>query len=264
MNQTTMNSSFQPVMVILCACLAASSAVAQETAHWTHEASVSITGKSGNTDKADATLKLKSAVSTENSSTELYGSYQYGKTTLKTADPANPGKFLGNSEKTADEIIAGVRYTRKITDTTGWYVRDEAEKDPFEAIDLRNTVAAGFTYAAWSSPKANLSLNGGLSHRLEQYEVGDDLNAAGLDLGLKHQWQFADWGSVNTTISYTPTFEDFGNYRISHISDLDIPLGTSNAWKLRLSLDNQYNSTPSGFQDKLDTTYLVSLLLSWK
>ena len=88
-------------------------------------------------------------------------------------------------------------------------------------------------------------------------------NLPGMDFALKFKWLPTNWVEWNTTLSINPVFEDLSDYRIDHLSTVDIPLGTSDLWKLRISLSNQYRSIVTTDTDKLDTTYALSLLLKW-
>ena len=118
---------------------------------WTHEASVSITGKSGNTEKNDYSVRAKSVWEEDAERLELTASYQYGESTIRLRDPES-GEELGSlTEKSSDELIGGAHYTHMFQETLGWYARDEIEQDSFESIDLRNTAAAGLTWVAVDS-----------------------------------------------------------------------------------------------------------------
>lgn len=230
---------------------------------WAYEVAVGISGKSGNTSKSDFSGSAAATLEGPNDRLRLYTTYQYAKT---------------DSATTSDEIIGGMSYTSYFSEYFGWYVREELERDRFENIAFRSTTAAGLNYRVFKEPKHALELTGGLAIRYEGYDIavaGDDgvLGTAddvtsdsfpGLDFGLKHYLKFADWGEINTIVTYNPAFEDFGDYRIDHLSALDIPLGTADYWKFRVSLQNQYNSNPTGNLDNLDTTYALSLLLNWK
>lgn len=48
-----------------------------------------------------------------------------------------------------------------------------------------------------------------------------------------------------------------------HDSGFEIPL-SAGFWKLRLGLNNQYNSRPQPGREELDTTYYTRLVLNWK
>lgn len=235
---------------------------------WSYEAAVSLTGKLGNTEKSDYAAALKATLEGPNDRLVFYAGYNFA----QSGDP---------SETTAEEIIGGVNYTNFFSDHFGWYVREELERDKFENIDFRSTTAAGLTYRVINEKTHKLELTGGLSLRYEGYDApildsdmgtpdpSDDTYLSnqsfpGLDFGVKHYWKFAAWGEMNNSITYNPAFEDFGDYRIDHLSTVDIPLGTSDFWKLRFSLQNQYNSKVQPGAEQMDTTYAASLLLNWK
>jgi hypothetical protein len=85
----------------------------------------------------------------------------------------------------------------------------------------------------------------------------------GLDFSLNLGWQFAEWGKLVSFLSYTPSFDDFGQYLLEHESGVDVPLGTSDKWVMRFGMSNKYNSEPSGGREKLDTSYFARLILVW-
>jgi hypothetical protein len=103
-----------------------------------------------------------------------------------------------------------------------------------------------------------------LSFRYEGYRnpLTEDVKGAGLDLGLAHDYTMANSRIVNR-LSFVPTFEDFGNYRLTHESFYEIPLAAP-SWKLRLGVNNDYNSQPGRGIEKLDTSYFTRLVLNWK
>jgi hypothetical protein len=113
-------------------------------------------------------------------------------------------------------------------------------------------------------PKRIVTGRAGLSFRYEGYRspLSEDVKSAGLDLGLNSDLEFGNSRLV-TRIAYVPTFEDFGNYRLTHESYYQIPLAHP-AWKLRLGFANDYNSQPPRGIEKLDTAYFTRLVLNWR
>lgn len=216
---------------------------------WAYEAAVGISGKSGNTDSQDILAALGATLEGPRDRLNLYASYRYSESDGLTTD---------------DELIGGMSYTSYFSEHYGWYVRQELERDEFESIEFRSTSAAGLNYRPINEDTLSLELTAGLALRYESYGFGQTGNESlpGLDFGLKHYWKFAEWGEMNNSITYNPAFEDFGNYRVDQFSSIDLPLGTADYWKFRVSLQNQYNS--SAIDEKLDTTYALSLLLNWK
>ena len=252
--------------------------VARETAlqnqmrRWSYEAAVAIGGRSGNTTRSNIGVNLGATLEGPVDRLEIRGSYHYA------SEETGPSGQEVN-RRSADEAVLAMSYTRFFSKHFGWYLREEIEYDTFENIAFRSTTAGGITYRIFDRPRHRLETRAGLAYRYESYydldfdgdgtvdlaeaEASSD-NFPGLDFGLDHYWQFAEWGELNNTITYTPSINDLGDYLIDHRSAIDIPLGASDFWKLRLSLSNQYNSQPTGGREKLDTTYALSLLLKWK
>ena len=92
--------------------------------------------------------------------------------------------------------------------------------------------------------------------------MGTDFSSPGLDVTILNTYTFTN-AKLHTSLTYTPTFEDFANYRVLHETSFEIPL-TAALWKLKLGLKNEYQSKPPGTVDNLDTTYFTSLILNWK
>lgn len=241
---------------------------------WSYEAAVGLTGRYGNTEKSDYRAAAKATLEGPNDRLQFYLGWQYAES-KQTVDG------VSENVRTTDEIIGGVSYTNFFQEHLGWYVREELERDQFENIDFRSTTAAGLTYRVIKEKTHKLEFTGGLAIRYEGYtnailkddmgtaDVSDDVYTSnesfpGLDFGMSHYWKFADWGEMNNIITFNPAFEDFGNYRLDHLTTLDFPLGTVDYWKLRVSLQNQYNSEVAPGAENMDTTYAVSLLLNWK
>ena len=226
--------------------VAQEAALAGQIRKWSYEAAVGIAGCTGNTSKDDFSVALSATLEGPTDRLNLYTAYQYSK---------------AEGVATADEVIGGMSYTSFFSEKFGWYVREELERDRFEGIEFRSTTAAGLNYRVFKQPTHSLELTAGLALRYESLETGGSDSFPGLDFGLKHYWKFAEWAEVTNTLTYNPAFEDFAEYRIDQLSTLDIPLGTADFWKLRMSLQNQYNSTAA--DENLDTTYALSLLLNW-
>jgi putative salt-induced outer membrane protein YdiY len=219
---------------------------------WSYEAAVGISGKSGNTSKSDFNGSAAATLEGPSDRLNMYVQYQYAK---------------AEGVATSDEIVGGMSYTSFFSDHFGWYVREELERDRFENISFRSTSAAGLNYRAIKTNTRRLEFTAGLSLRYEGYYTGDPSSDSfpGLDFGVKHYWKITDWLEMNNIVTYNPAFDDIlGDYRVDHKSTLDLPLGTADYWKLRVSLENQYSSNPTVGLDKLDTTYGLSLLLNWK
>ena len=101
-------------------------------------------------------------------------------------------------------------------------------------------------------------------YRHESYSMVDSEATAGLDFGLYHLYKFDDWGKLVTEITYSPSLEDFGDYRAFHESAFEIPLARSDIWKLQLGFANEYNSNPVPGNERMDTTYFSRIVFKYE
>lgn len=252
--------------------LAREAELVSQMRRWSYETAVSIAGKSGNSETTDIAASAAAKLEGPSDRLDIYASYEYG-----TEEAEVGGETIDT--RSADEAILGMAYTSFFSEHYGWYLREEVEYDTFENIEFRSTTAAGLTYRVFDRETHSLEGRAGLSYRYESYNNQDfngdgiiDAQEAedgsegfpGLDFGLTHYWQFATWGEMKNSLTYTPSVDDFADYLIDHKSAVDIPLGSSDFWKLRFGLTNQYNSSPTAGRERLDTTYSLSLLLNWR
>jgi hypothetical protein len=216
---------------------------------WAYEASFDITGRSGNKSQLGTSAGLRATLAGVDDTLVFYSAYDRQST---------------DGNKSADQFKAGVDYSSIFAGNNSWYVRDEGGFDRIKDITFYNVAAAGFGYAFIKKPDQTLTGRVGLSFRNENYKnpLTTDVNAAGIDLGLSHSLKLNNASLVNR-ISLTPAFSDFGNFRLTHESYLELPLTNPN-WKLRFGLTNDYNSKPGVGVKKLDTGYFSRLVLNWK
>jgi hypothetical protein len=217
--------------------------------HWTYEASVDISGKTGNREQIGTAGEVRATLKTTQDMLQFYSAYN---------------RQVSDGAKSADQFKAGVDYQNNFAGRKSWYLRDEGGFDRVKDIELYNIAAVGLGFDVVKEPKRTLTLRTGLSFRYEGYRdpFTEDLKSAGLDLGINSDMEFGN-SKLVTRIAYVPTFEDFGNYRLTHESFYQIPLAHP-AWKLRLGVSNDYNSQPPGGVEKLDTAYFTRFVLSWQ
>lgn len=217
--------------------------------HWTYEASVDISGKTGNKEQLGTALEARAMLKTAQDTLQFYTSYD---------------RQVADHVKAADQLKVGTDYQNNFAGAYSWYARDEGGFDRVKDIDLYNIAAAGLGRDFIKEAKRTLTGRLGLSFRYENYRnpVTDDLKSLGLDLAINNDMTFGDSKLVNR-ISYDPSFDDFSNFRLLHESYYQIPLA-SPAWKLRLGVSNDYNSKPGPGVKKLDTEYFTRLVLDWE
>jgi len=215
--------------------------------HWKYEAAVAVTGRTGGAENFNAALGFKAT--RENSKDKLVMT-------------ASVQQSEDNGVETANRQFAGADYSAFISDRNVWYARTSVEHDAINQIDFRSSSAVGLGHKLIKKEVQDLELRLGLSYRYETYPNGTDFDSPGLDVALIHSYQFKN-GKMNNAVSYTPTFEDFGNYRIHHESTFEMPIAAS-LWKFKVGMTNDYTSMPQPGIERLDTLYFSSLILSWE
>ncbi|MCP5146176.1 MAG: DUF481 domain-containing protein [Gammaproteobacteria bacterium] len=212
---------------------------------WVYSVGADIAGKKGNSDEFSTNIVGDAVLASLHDELRLYGSYERGEQ---------------NGVKNSDEAIAGASYSNYFEDDLGWYVRGEIERDDFEDIDLRTTVAGGLTWRPINTDQRTLRLWGGVGYRYESFTSGGNSESPTLDLGLNHRMVVKDWLVMTNALTFSPQFKDFADYLFVHDSAFEMPIGASR-WTVRIGLRNDYKNQPAPGRKKLDTAYYTRLLL---
>jgi len=222
--------------------------IASRERHWSYEAAVDISGKSGNKEQLGTAVSARATLKTPNDTLQFYTNYN---------------RQVTDGTKSADQFKAGIDYQNNFSGRKSWYVRDEGGFDRVKDIEIYNVAAAGLGFDLIKEEKHLLTGRVGLSFRYEGYTnpATEDVKSAGLDFGLNNEWEFGRSKLVNR-LAVVPAFADFGNYTVTHESFYEIPLAKP-AWKLRLGVGNDFNSQPGVGIKKLDTSYFTRLVLNW-
>lgn len=217
--------------------------------HWSYEAAMDVSGKSGNKQQLGTAASVRAVLKTAQDTLQFYSAYD---------------RQVVDGTKSADQFKAGVDYQNNFAGKTSWYARDEGGFDRVKDIQLYNVAAFGLGYDIVKKVNHIFTARAGLSYRYEGYRnpTTTDVNSAGLDFGLAHEYTFQNSKLVNR-LSVVPSFNDFANFRLNHESFYEIPL-VAPFWSLRLGLSNDYNSKPGRGVDKLDTMYFSRLVLHWQ
>ena len=217
---------------------------------WAGEAYVDMAGKTGNTEKFNGGVGLKTTLTGPDDRLLLYINGSYARE---------------NSVTSEKEYRGGLDYEHNIANSlNSWFVRAEAEKDEFSGIDLRTHVVAGYGYFFFKEETKQLRFRIGLSYLRKEYEDGDTDNAYGLDLNLHYERKIDEWGTWVSDLTYTPGLNETDDYRIYHESALDIPLLLSKPLSLRLGISNEYNNLVAEDAERMDTTYFAKIVYKWK
>ena len=217
--------------------------------HWSYEASLDLTGKTGNHDQLGSDYGLRATRSGAKDSLILATNYS---------------RQITDGVKSADQFKASGDYSDNYTDRYSWYARDEGGFDRIKDIGAYNLAASGVGYDFIKQIAQTLTGRVGLAYRFEDYtdRATPNIKSVGLDLEAHH---VVHWNKslLTSRLELVPTLETLSNVRVTHETDFDLPLSLS-SWKLRVGVSNDYTSRPADDVRKLDTTYFGRLVLSWK
>jgi putative salt-induced outer membrane protein YdiY len=213
---------------------------------WVYKLGVNIAGKTGSTEKTTAGGRFTATLASDMDRLLVYAAGKYSEE---------------NQVKSAHEYIGGIDYEYFLEKKHSWYARTELEYDDIEALDLRATGAFGYGYYLIRRDDRELRFRLGAQVRHTAYQTGANETEPGLDLGLNHMIKLGDWGTLNSGITYTPSFADFGDYIIDHETTLSLPFADS-PFSIDMGMSNQYNSLPPVSKERLDTDYFIRLVLT--
>ena len=228
---------------------AAKAAAEKAKKSWAYEAALAINGRTGGSEKFAGALGFKATLAGAEDKLVFAGSIN---------------RAQENGNETANDWKAGIDYSAFFSGASVWYARTDLTKDRIKAIDLRSNSAFGLGRKLAKTDTRDTEVRLGLGYTYETYTNGAaDFESAGLDVALLNE-QALGWAKMANKLTWTPSFEDFANYRVVHETTFDLPIKTGQFWKLRLGVANEYLSTPPRGVEKLDTTYFSALLLNWK
>lgn len=214
---------------------------------WSYEATVAVTGRTGTSDKLNATVGGKATFASDHDRLIFTGTVERAQDT---------------GVQTANREFAGVDYSWFYSPDHGWYARTSLETDKIKALDLRSTSALGITRKVLRKANEDLELRLGVSYTYENYSTATEFESPGADVSLLNSLTLKG-AKLNTTLQYVPAFRDTDNYRLRHETNLEVPI-TVSLWKLKIGVTNEYQNIPPAGVDRFDTTYFTSLLLNWK
>lgn len=229
---------------------------------WAYEAAFDLTGKSGNKSSTGLGTSFRATLDGEADTLSFFA-----RANFEDADGV----------KSADDARGGVDYANKFSDKYNWYVRSEFGYDAIKDIEQLFTVAAGFGRVLSDTETRKMNIRAGVGYLYEAYDDitvldtnGDFLkfeprsatSSASLDVGFSHK-ETLKWGTWVNRATFTPTIDDFGNFRLVHDTSLELPL-KSEGWSIRTGINFNYDSEAElSNKEELDTTYYVRMVLKW-
>ncbi len=167
-----------------------------------------------------------------------------------------------NKVLTEKEIRLGANIEHDIGGNWYAFARQELEKDKFENIDLRSQTLGGIGYFAIRKPTHEWKLRSGLGYQFEAFENGRNNRQGIVTLGYDYRVEINDWLRFTHNLTYFPSFTSpLRDYRLDSNMGVEVPLGHSDLWSLRLGLRHEYDNIPTPGAKSLDTTYGADIVV---
>lgn len=167
-----------------------------------------------------------------------------------------------NKVLTAKEIRLGANIEHDIGGDWYAFARQELHKDKFANIELRSQTLGGIGHFLIRKPTHEWKLRGGLGYQFEARETGGNLRQGIIALGYDYKVEVNEWMRFTHNVTYFPTFDSPAkDYRIDSNIGVEIPLGYSDLWSLRLGLRHLYDPLPANGAKSLDTTYGADIVV---
>ena len=216
---------------------------------WTYEAHADIAGTTGNKSQLGTAGGIRATLKGPDDSLAFYTDYN---------------RQVTEGEKSADQFKAGVDYADNFSGGSSWFVRDEGGFDRVMGIQFYDIAAAGYGMDIVKSANDTLTARAGVSFRDDTYKnpLTPNVNAAGLDFEINHHGEVRQL-EARQPPRVVPAFSNFSNFTLEQESFFEIPTANP-AWKLRIGVNNDYNSEPGAGLKKLDTGYFTRLVLDWQ
>ena len=244
-----MQNKFAVVALILFTC-PIHSIVAQEepAASWTGRAEFGLDGQTGNSERLSLKGLVQTTRATDFARLSLYLRGQFEET---------------SGERSKNEIIAGTKYERDLSERTFAFLHIEMERDEFESLDLRSTLTVGIGYFLIRAETHELKIRAGPSYQHEELDDGSTTDNLLAGLGYDYRLDLNERIRFTSTLSYFFNATEMDDWRLTAENAAEIPISTDAAWKLRLGIRNAYDALPQPGVERLDTSYFTSLTYDW-
>lgn len=221
---------------------------------WDSSLELGINGGSGNSESFNISGGFDMKNETESTVKKIGFKYINNKSnSLRVAHNARLN--LDWERKFATSTVSGIRPSK-----WSWFVKNTYQFDEFRPFDLRIAVNSGVGYKFLDSEIQSLKGRFGAGTSKEFGGTNGQWIPEAL-FGLDYRRQLSKKQHLESTVDYFPSWEDYADFRV--VTDLSwiLLLDAETDLSLKLNINDQYDSTPTGGKAN-DLFY--SLLLLWK
>jgi len=172
-------------------------------------------------------------------------------------------RFAEDNDRTSEkEFIGGTGLEVDLTERLFVYGQTEVENDTVEDIRLRWTTTGGLGYFIIREKDHEFKARAGAGYVHERYDSDGSTNDKPVvELGESYTKKLTHWMKFDHEVTYRPSLEDGGDFRITMKNALAMPLSKAVDWSIKMGIRNDYNSMPGDEADRrLDTFYFINLV----
>lgn len=214
--------------------------------------SLSVSGKSGNSDTMDASADGRVNWRRQDSLTFLVASLSYGKS---------------DQVRDTNKAFGHLRHIIEHSERLAYEGFVQAERNEFTRLSLRTLAGAGVRLTLHGNEKGQTHLGLGAFRSSETLDEDPVLTDSGTErlwranIYLALNYAINEQLRIGSTTYYQPDTGDSGDYRL--LEQAALKLAVSNRLALKLSLDIARDSRPPQTVKKTDTSYMTGLEYSF-
>lgn len=227
---------------------AAEEIVEAEEKEWKSQLEVGLNAATGNTEKLDFRAIIRSIRETDEERTKLEGAYFTAK---------------ADGDKTQNEFKASVLQDWYFGESP-WLLNADAayEYDDFESWRHRLSGHIGPGYKLIREEDLDVTLRSGVGAYKEWGSDEDSVQFEG-KLGGELTWRISENQTFNSSVTFYPSFSDFGEYRAIATADYTIKLDKADGLSLKIGVEDEYESETSGDAEHNDLKVYAALLFDF-
>jgi hypothetical protein len=223
---------------------------------WNYAIDINFLKETGNTDEDEYEGGFKAKYEKDGTIFKLFAAFDLGNK---------------NGDNTDEEYTGGFDYETPISldHMQAWYARYRWEKDRFDDLDGRHTLAGGYSHYLLRDEKdITLRLRAGIAERIERYREDDSADNEKLagDFQALFVKNFGQWGKFRTEALYAPVFEDPKEDYIYYLDishELPFSLSDTMTLSLKAGYNREYTSLPSDESEKFDDAVYLKVLINF-
>lgn len=213
---------------------------------WEIRFELGTTGSTGNTERADFSTKFAAERETDRIYTQFSADYR-----LASED----------GDTTENRLYSRARNEWKISDSKwSYFAQLDVDADEFKDYDVRVAAIGGVSYRFLDDDRERLVGRAGLGGAREFGSENDEVVPEAL-FGVDYRLKINSRVTMNALAEYFPDLEDPQEFRARGEAALEVALNEDKTWRLRLFIEDRYESEVEGDTEKNDFFYGASLVL---